>query len=347
MFRFSNPEYFYLLLLIPAFAVLSWFTVKRQKKWITIFGEYKTVLKLLPELSFRRIWTKFTLLSIAFFLIIVSLAGPQVGAKLTEVKRKGMEMIIALDVSNSMLAEDIKPNRIERAKQAISQLIEKFQEDRIGLIVFAGDAYVQLPVTNDYASAKLFLSSVSPGMVPKQGTAIGRAIELAANSFTPNSNTGKAIIVISDGENHIDDPVEIAKQAAENGIQIYTIGIGSPEGAPIPIGNSRDFLKDSEGEVVITRLDEETLTKVAITGNGKYVRATNASFGLMPIYESLKNVDRKEIKDKIYSEYEEQYQYILAIAIVLILVELLILDRKTKLLSKVNLFGVDKNVQKS
>lgn len=339
MFRFSNPEYFYLLLLIPAALLLFWFSLRRQKSWINAFGYYQTVLKLIPGYSSKRFWVKFVLLIAAYVLIIVSLAGPQVGAKLTDVKRKGMEMIIALDVSNSMLAQDVKPNRLERAKQEISKLVDKFSNDRIGLIVFAGDAYVQIPITNDYASAKLFLSSLNPGMIPKQSTAIGRAIELAAASFTPGSNTGRVIVLISDGENHIDDPVEAAKAAAENGIQIFAIGIGSPEGSPIPIGNNQEFLKDSENKVVITRLDEETLTKVAIVGNGKYVRATNTQFGLLPIYENLKKVDRKEIKDKIYSEYNEQYQYVLAFAILLIIAELLILDRKTSLLSKVKLFG--------
>jgi Ca-activated chloride channel family protein len=343
MFRFSNPEYLYLLLVIPAFVGLFWYSIRLQKQWISSFGVFQTVLKLIPGHSFKRLWIKFAIAAVAYSLIIFSLAGPQVGAKLTEVKRKGMEMIIALDVSNSMLAQDIKPSRIERAKQAISQLIDRFSNDRIGLIVFAGDAYIQLPVTNDYASAKLFLSSINPGMVPKQGTAIGRAIELAANSFSFNSSTGKVIVVISDGENHTDDPLEAAKMAADNGIAIYTIGIGSPEGAPIPIGNNQEFLKDNEGKVVITRLDEEMLTKIAVTANGKYVRATNTQFGLLPIYEALKKVDRKEIKDKIYTEFNEQFQYLLAIAVVLLIAEILILERRTSLLSRVNLFGNDIN----
>jgi len=180
-------------------------------------------------------------------------------------------------------------------------------------------------------------------MVPKQGTAIGRAIELAANSFSFNSSTGKVIVVISDGENHTDDPLEAAKMAADNGIAIYTIGIGSPEGAPIPIGNNQELLKDNEGKVVITRLDEEMLTKIAVTANGKYVRATNTQFGLLPIYEALKKVDRKEIKDKIYTEFNEQFQYLLAIAVVLLIAEILILERRTSLLSRVNLFGNDIN----
>ncbi|HDP74890.1 MAG TPA: VWA domain-containing protein [Bacteroidales bacterium] len=342
MFRFSNPEYLYLLLFLPAFLGIFWYSIRKQKQWINSFGVYQMVIKLVPGHSFKRIWIKFTIAVVAYSLIIFSLAGPQVGAKLTEVKRKGMEMIIALDVSNSMLAQDIKPNRIERAKQAISQLIDKFNNDHIGLIVFAGDAYIQLPVTNDYASAKIFLSSINPGMIPRQGTAIGKAIELAVNSFSPNSNTGKVIVLISDGENHIDNPIDAATRAAENGISIYTIGIGSPAGVPIPIGTNQEFLKDSDGKVVITRLDEETLTKIAVAANGKYVRASNTKFGLLPIYESLKSVDRKEIKDKVYSEYSEQYQYVLVIAIVLLIAEVIILDRKTSLLSMINLFGADK-----
>ncbi len=343
MFRFSNPEYLYLLLVIPALIALFWYSIRTQKQWISVFGNPNTVLNLMPGFSIKRLWIKNIVCLTAIVSIIVALAGPQLGAKLTEVKRKGMEMIIALDVSNSMLAQDLKPNRLERAKQAITQLVDRFNNDRIGLIVFAGDAYVQLPITNDYAAAKLFLSSINPGIVPKQGTAIGSAIELAANSFTPNSNTGKVIIVISDGENHQDDPVEAAKAAADNGISIFTIGIGSPEGAPIPIDDNQEFLKDNDGKVVITHLDEETLSKIAIMGNGRYVRASNSQFGLLSLYESLHKVNRNVVKDKIYSEYNEQYQYFLAFALFLILTESFILERRTKLLSKINLFGNPSN----
>lgn len=339
MFRFSNPEYLYCLLIIPFIVVLYWYSVRLQKTRIKLFGNYDTVLGLMPNISFKRVWVKLVAVLLALIFIIFALAGPQFGAKLTEVKRKGIELIIALDVSNSMLAEDIQPSRIEKAKQSISQLVDRLTNDRIGLIVFSGDAYVQLPVTNDYASAKMFLSSINPGMVPKQGTAIGSAIELAASSFSPQPGTSKVIIVISDGENHEDDPVETAKIAAEKGIVIHTIGIGSSSGAPIPIGVDHNYLKDGDGNVVVTKLDEETLSKIAVVGNGKYVRATNTQLGLLPLFDNIDKMQRSEIKDKVYSEYNEQYQYLLAVALFLLVVEFLILERKNLWLAKLNLFG--------
>lgn len=339
MFRFSNPEYLYLLLVIPLILGLYWYSVRLQKNNIKLFGNFESVLGLIPGISFKRGWIKIIVVSIAFLFLILGIAGPQFGAKLTDVKRKGIELIIALDVSNSMLAEDIQPNRIERAKQSISQLVDRLSNDRIGLIVFSGDAYVQLPVTNDYASAKMFLSSINPNMVPKPGTAIGSAIDLAASSFNPQSKTSKVIVIISDGENHEDDPVDAAKRAAENGIVIHTIGIGSPDGAPIPVDANHNYLKDENGNVVVTKLDEETLSKIAVIGNGKYVRATNTQLGLLPLFENINKMQRSEIKDKVYSEYNEQYQYLIAIALFLILVEFVTLERKNKWVANLNLFG--------
>ncbi|BDX39157.1 membrane protein [Tenuifilaceae bacterium CYCD] len=339
MFRFSNPEYLYLLLVIPLILGLYWYSVRLQKNNIKLFGNFESVLGLIPGISFKRGWIKIIVVSIAFLFLILGIAGPQFGAKLTDVKRKGIELIIALDVSNSMLAEDIQPNRIERAKQSISQLVDRLSNDRIGLIVFSGDAYVQLPVTNDYASAKMFLSSINPNMVPKPGTAIGSAIDLAASSFNPQSKTSKVIVIISDGENHEDDPVDAAKKAAENGIVIHTIGIGSPDGAPIPVDANHNYLKDENGNVVVTKLDEETLSKIAVIGNGKYVRATNTQLGLLPLFENINKMQRSEIKDKVYSEYNEQYQYLIAIALFLILVEFVTLERKNKWVANLNLFG--------
>lgn len=339
MFRFSNPEYFYFLLVIPVLIGFYWYSVKQQKKQIKLFGNFDTVMSLIPGHSFRRASAKMVLVLVAILLLLVGLAGPQFGAKLTEVKRKGIELIIALDVSNSMLAQDIQPNRIERAKQSISQLVDKLSNDRIGLIVFSGDAYIQLPITNDYASAKMFLSSINPGIVPKQGTAIGSAIELALNSFSPESKSSKVIVVISDGENHEDDPVEAAKLAAEQGVIVHTIGIGSPDGAPIPFGPNNSFLKDEKGEVVVTRLDEETLSKIAVVGNGKYVRATNSQIGLIPLFENINKMQRTEFKDKVYSEYNEQYQYALALALLILIIEFMVLERKNKWAQRINLFG--------
>ena len=343
MFRFSHSEYLYFLLIIPFIIGVFWFVTILQKRAIKRFGNLDTLMQLMPGFSQQRGWLKVILFSAAVALIIMGIAGPQFGSKLTDVKRKGIELIIALDVSNSMMAQDIQPNRLERAKQAISRLVDKLTDDRLGLVVFAGDAYVQLPITNDYISAKMFLSSINPGIVPKQGTAIGSAINLAANSFSPQSQTSKVIVVISDGENHEDDPVEAAKHAADQGIYVYAIGIGSPQGSPIPASqdNQTSFWKDKDGNVVVSKLDEETLSKVAVAGNGKYIRATNTQLGLLPLFDEINKMQKSELKEKVYSEYNDQFQYFFAFALFLLVIEFIILERKNKWLSKLNLFGVN------
>lgn len=344
MFRFSHPEYLYFLILIPIIIGLFWFATILQKRAINRFGNLDILKQLMPGMSFKRGWLKTIIFTTAITLIILGMAGPQFGSKLTEVKRKGIELIIALDVSNSMMSEDIQPNRLEQAKQSISRLVDKLSNDRLGLVVFAGDAYIQLPITNDYISAKMFLSSINPGVVPKQGTAIGSAINLAASSFSPQSETSKVIVVLSDGENHEDDPVEAAKKAADQGIYVYAIGIGSPRGAPIPLSadTQNSFWKDKDGNVVVSKLDEETLSKVAAAGNGKYIRATNSQFGLLPLFDDINKMQKTEMKEKIYSEYDDQFQYLFGSAFLLLLLEFLILERKNKWLTKLNLFGVNR-----
>ena len=345
MFRFASPEYLYILLVIPVMVGLYVFSSYIRKESLTRFGNLELIRQLMPGVSFRRGWIKFSIFLVAFASLVVGLARPQFGSKLTEVKRKGIEIIIALDVSNSMLSQDIQPNRLERAKQAISRLVDQLTNDRIGLIVFAGDAYVQLPITNDYTSAKMFLSSISPGIVPKQGTAIGTAINLAASSFSPQEETSKVIIVSSDGENHEDDPLDAAKRANERGIVVHAIGIGSPQGAPIPTGKgNQDFLRDKDGNVVVTRLDEETLSKMAITGGGKYIRATNSQIGLLPLFEEINRLERVEFKEKVFSEYDDQFQYLFGLALVLLIIEFLILERKNRLIQRLNLFGDNSKV---
>lgn len=345
MFRFSHPEYLYFLFLIPIIIGLFWFATILQKRAINRFGNLDILKQLMPGMSFNRGWLKTIIFTTAITLIILGMAGPQFGSKLTEVKRKGIELIIALDVSNSMMSEDIQPNRLEQAKQSISRLVDKLSNDRLGLIVFAGDAYIQLPITNDYISAKMFLSSINPGVVPKQGTAIGSAINLAASSFSPQSETSKVIVILSDGENHEDDAVEAAKKAADQGIFIYAIGIGSPQGAPIPslsADTQNSFWKDKDGNVVVSKLDEETLSKVAAAGNGKYIRATNSQFGLLPLFEDINKMQKTEMKEKIYSEYDDQFQYLFGLAFLLLFLEFMILERKNKWLTKLNLFGVNR-----
>ncbi len=341
MFRFSNPEFLYLLLIVPALLAVYILSHFNRKRRIATFGNIEIIKQLMPGVSFRRGWIKFSIALLVTAIVIFGIAGPQFGSRLTEVNRKGIELIIALDVSNSMMAQDIRPNRLERAKMAITQLVDRLTNDRIGLIVFAGDAYVQLPVTSDYVSAKMFLSSISPGIVPKQGTAIGAAINLAASSFSPQEKTKKVLIIISDGENHEDNPIDMASVAAQKGIIIHTIGIGSPQGAPVPVASARgnsDFLKDKDGQVVVTRLDEDALSQIAVAGGGKYVRATNSQLGLLPLFDDINRMERAEFKEKVYADFDDQFQYLFALALIVIIIDFFILERKNRWLQRINLF---------
>lgn len=264
MFRFAHPELLYLLIVIPLLIVFYVVMVGKKKKAIAEFGNPELLKPLMPLLSFKRGTWKFVMLMFALVFVILGAAGPQFGSKLQQVKKKGVELVIALDVSNSMMAQDIKPSRLEKAKMAIARMVEKLSDDKVGLIVFAGDAYVQLPITTDYSSAKLFLSNITTDIVPVQGTAIGSAIDLAARSFTPETETSKAIIVITDGENHQDDAVAAAKSAREKGINVHTIGMGLEQGGPIPEkGRPGEFMKDGNGNVVVSKLDEKTLQEIA------------------------------------------------------------------------------------
>ena len=277
---------------------------------------------------------------LAFAFLNVGIARPQFGSKLKKMKREGVELIIALDVSNSMMAEDIQPNRLERAKRAILRLIDRLKDDKIGLIVFAGDAYTQLPITSDYNSAKLFLNSVNTQIVPKQGTAIGAAINLATRSFTPEGEANKAIVVITDGENHEDDAVSAAKNAVENGIVVHAIGMGLPQGSPIPVlkNGQKDYLKDNEGQVVVTKLNEPMLEQIAAAGNGIYVRANNAQVGLNALFDEINKMETEEMESLIYSEYDDQFQYFFGVGLLLILFEFVILERKNRYLKNIRLF---------
>lgn len=340
LFRFANPELLNLLLLLPLMIIIFIISSISKRRTISKLGDQKLITDLLPELSFIRPVVKFVILMIVVISCIIVLARPQFGSKIEDVKKQGVEVIIALDVSNSMLAEDIQPNRLTRAKQAISRLVDNLDNDKIGLIVFAGDAYTQIPVTTDYVSAKMFLSSISPEMVPKQGTAIGAAISLGIRSFSPGEDKSKAMIIITDGENHEDDPVKTAKEASESGIIIHTIGIGSEQGAPIPVlsGGRKDFLKDIDGNTVITKLDEEILKKVALSANGNYVRANNSNIGLDEIYSEIRKMKKQELESTIYTEYNDQFQIFAALALVLLILEFIIMDRKNRRLAKIRLF---------
>jgi Ca-activated chloride channel family protein len=283
---------------------------------------------------------KFILQLIAVSAGIIMLSRPQFGSKIEDIKKQGVEVIIALDVSNSMLAEDIQPDRLTRAKQAISRLVDNLDNDKIGLIVFAGDAYIQIPVTTDYISAKMFLSSINPNMVPKQGTAIGAAIDLGIRSFSPGEGKSKAMIIITDGENHEDDPVKEAEEASKAGIVIHTLGIGSTEGVPIPIliNGKRDYLKDANGNTVVTKLDEEILKKIALTTNGNYVRASNSNIGLDEIFNGIKRMKKQDLESTMYTEYNDQFQIFAAIALFLLLADFIIMERKNRRLANIRLF---------
>ena len=328
MLIFANGKYLLLLWLIPLlpliYGLLRWLRVQRIRR----FGEEDLVKRLMPSWSGAKGWVRLALFDLALLFFIIGLARPQIGAKLSKRETRGAEIMICLDVSNSMLAQDYSPNRLERAKLAISRITDKLQDDRIGLIIFAGTSFVQLPITNDYVSAKMFLSSISTESVPVQGTAIGDAILTAARSFSAQSEKSRAIIVITDGENHEDDPVEAAKQAAGMGIKVYTIGVGSLRGEPIPLGG--ELMKDKDGNIVVTHLDEGTLREVARAGNGAYVHAGNEEFGLNPILSDIDKMEEEVFNSVVFEEYDEQYMYFLAIALALLVAEMLIGERRWK-----------------
>ena len=328
MLNFAQSQYLLLLLLIPVFFIVQALVLKMRRNRIRKFGDEALVSGLMPSYSKGKVWVRLVLFSIGFFFFVIGLSRPQIGAKLKEHETKGAEIMIVLDVSNSMLAEDYSPNRLERAKLAISRLVDKLREDRIGLIVFAGNSFVQLPITTDYVSAKMFLNSITTGSVPVQGTAIGEAINTAMRSFSVQSEKSRAIIVITDGENHEDDPVAAAKQAAEMGVRVFTIGVGSPEGKPIPMDG--ELLKDKDGEIVVTRLDEKVLQDVAQAGNGVYVRAGNSEFGLNPIIENIKRMEDEKYNSIVFEEFDEQFMYFLGIALFFFVIEMLVGDRRSR-----------------
>ena len=326
----------WLLVLVPVLVAAYVYTRIDRRRRIARFGTPATVRSLMPEVSMRRDCTKFIVYMVAVVLIIFSLARPQFGSKLKEVKREGIELMLAVDVSNSMLAEDFAPNRLERTKYSIARLLEGLHQDRVGLVVFAGDAYVQLPITSDYLTARNFVQRVSPTMVSKQGTAIGAAIDLAANSFSSQSEGSRAIILITDGENHEDNPIAAAKRAADQGIKIYAIGIGTPEGAPIKLEG--DFIRDENGDMVVSKLDESTLREVALSTGGAYIRSTERSMGLAEIIEKIKQTEQSEFTTVQFEEYDERYQYLLAVALALLVLDSVVLTKRNRHLRHFNIF---------
>ncbi len=341
IFRFGNIEYLWGLLIIPLLTLFFIWSRIARRRALKKFGQPEILNELMPYSSKNRPAVKFLIVMLALALFIAGIARPQFGSKLKTVKREGVELIIALDVSNSMMAEDIQPNRLERAKRAISRLVDRLKDDKIGLIVFAGDAYTQLPITSDYNSAKLFLNSVNTQIVPKQGTAIGAAIDLARRSFTPNGEANKAIVIITDGENHEDDAISSAQGAVDAGIIVHTIGMGLPSGSPIPVlrGGQTDYLKDRDGNVVVTKLNEQMLEQISAAGEGIYVRANNAQVGLNALFDEINKMEKEEMESKTFSEYDDQFQWFFAAGLFLLFLEFVILERKNRYLKNIKLFG--------
>ena len=328
MIYLAQPLYLLLILLIPLMYIAYWLMRRWRKRRIARFGDPDLVSSLAPLVPRRKGWLKLTLISLALLFFAIGMARPQLGAILKEKQVRGAEIMVVLDVSNSMLAEDYSPNRLERAKLAISKLVDELQGDRIGLIIFAGESFVQLPVTSDYVSAKIFLSSITTESVPVQGTAMGEAIRTAIKSFTSESENSRAIILITDGENHEDDPVAAARDAVDMGARVFCIGVGSPEGKPIPVDG--ELLKDKDGNIVVTRLDEATLKEVASAGKGLYVRAGNTEFGLNPVIDEIRSLEEKDFQSVVFEEYDEQYMYFFAIALIFMLIEFMISDTRNR-----------------
>ncbi len=336
MFRFENPIYLWLLVVVAVLALIRFVTYFNQKKRLRKFGDPDLMKQLMPDVSRWRPLVKFCLLELALTLIIIMLARPQQANGISQEKRAGIEVVIAMDISNSMRAEDVSPSRLDRAKMMVENLVENFINDKIGLIVFAGDAFVQLPITSDYVSAKMFLSTIDPTMIVNQGTDIAGAIEMASHSFTQQEHVGKAIIVITDGEDHEGRAVEAAKAAHEKGLNVYVLGIGSKNGSPVPDPETGNYMIDNQGNTVMSRLNEQMCREVAQAGGGAYIHVDNNSSAQRLLDEELDKLEKGETT--IYSDYAEQFQYAAAFALLLLIIEVCVLDRRNPILKKIKLF---------
>jgi Ca-activated chloride channel family protein len=337
--RFENQEYWYLLLAGPVLFLFFIFSASWKNRALSRFAEASFLPKLAPGISYRKLGLKFMILRLAVFFATVAVINPQVGTSLKEAQYEGIDIVVGLDISLSMLAEDIQPNRLTRAKMALTQLVDKLKGDRIGLVVFAGDAFVQLPITSDYAAAKMFINLVEPELMPTQGTAIGKAIETALMSFGAEEETNKAIIIITDGENHEDDAPGAARKAAELGIPVHVIGIGSTQGSPIPIYQGRrklGYKKDRNEQTVLTKLNETMCVEIADAGNGIYVRASNAQVGLEYLLGEINEMDKTSFGTVAYTDYKGRYQLFTGLAAFLILLDIVLLQKKSEWLRKLS-----------
>ena len=340
MFRFANIEMLWWLITTPVFVIAYIIYTKHKRRQLMEFGDQELVAQLMPDASKGRPIWKFSLLLLAWVLLIVAGSRPQYGQQEKTIKRQGIEVMVALDISNSMLAEDVAPNRLDRAKQILSKMIDNMVDDKVGLVVFAGEAFTQLPITCDYVSAKMFLNTITPNLISTQGTAIGAALQTAVTSFgATEGEAGRAIILITDGENHEDDAIAAAKQAQELGIQVFVVGIGKPEGSPIPKPGSNDYFKDRSGQVVVSRLNEEMCQQIAEAGKGIYVRCDNTNTAMRALQQELDRMATAELESTVYADYNEQYQSFVLIALLLIVIEFFILSRKNHRLTRMDLFG--------
>ena len=346
MFRFAEPQYFWLLLLVPLWIGGFWWYRRGARRREEAFAERSLFARLAPERSPKRVLTKFVLLMAAVGLVVVALAQPQTGAKLQKAEGKGSEIMLVVDVSRSMLAEDFKPSRLERTKNAIGRLIEKLANDRVGMVVFAGKPYIQLPITADYVSAGAFARGLSPDLVPEQGTSIESALDLAMRSFSApveGRPVGRTIVLVTDGESHDDNPLSAVERAKEEGVTIHTVGIGTPEGSPIIVGG--EAMKDSTGQIVVSRLDEQTLQQLAVETGGVYVRATDQSVGLDEVLRRIDAQNKQRYDALVYSEYNDQFMYLVWLVLGVLVAEALMIARKNRILSKITIFSTQNDEQ--
>lgn len=337
MFRFENPAFLYLLIIIPVIIVIRLLEMRKRKLKLKKFGDLSLLKQLMPDVSSSRKSLKFWLMIAALALLIVMLARPQMGTKISQEKRKGIEVIISLDISNSMRAEDVVPSRLDKSKMLVENMVDNFTNDKVGLVVFAGDAFIQLPITSDYVSAKMFLQNTDPSLIATQGTDLAGAIELSSKSFTQQDKVGRAILIITDGEDHEGGAIEAAEKARKNGIRVFVLGVGSTKGSPVPDGNG-GYMKDNSGQEVISALNEEMCKQVVQAGGGAYIHVDNTSLAQRQLNDELTKLQKGDISSVVYSEYDEQFQAVGILVLILLIIEMLILERKNPFFKKIKLF---------
>lgn len=337
MFRFEDPVFLYLLILIPALILIRLLELRKRKLKLRKFGDSALVDNLMPDVSLPRKELKFWLMISAVALIIVMLARPQMGTKISQEKRRGIEVIISLDISNSMKAEDVAPSRLDKSKLLIENLVDNFTEDKVGLVVFAGDAFVQLPITSDYVSAKMFLQNIDPSLIATQGTDLAGAINISSKSFTQQDEVGRAVIVITDGEDHEGGAIEAAKEAKKKGIRVFVLGVGSAKGSPVPDGRG-GFMKDNTGNEILSVLNEDMCKQVAEAGGGAYIHVDNTSTAQKQLNDELVKLQKGDMENVIYSEYDEQFQAVGILVLILLVLETLVLESRNPLLRRIRLF---------